>query len=161
MNIFYTDECPIKSAQNQCDKHVVKMILESAQMLCSVHHRYNSKVKHLYKPTHTKHPSTIWAGDSQQNYEWLYNHFIALCDEYEHRYSRVHLTRVKLEKPLNNIPVGIPNIGMTKLRLAITDKTFHKKCPIKSYRKYYISKQFNFPMVWTKRTKPRWFRYIV
>jgi hypothetical protein len=62
MNIFYTDECPVRSAQNQCDKHVVKMILESAQMLCSVHHRYNSKVKNLYKPTHTKHPSTIWAG---------------------------------------------------------------------------------------------------
>jgi hypothetical protein len=68
---------------------------------------------------------------------------------------------MKLEEPLNNIPVGIPDIGMTKLRLAITDKIFHFNCPIKSYRKYYISKQFNFPMVWTKRTKPRWFKYIV
>jgi hypothetical protein len=161
MNIFYTDKCPIQSAQNQCDKHVVKMILESAQMLSTVHHQYNSKLKDIYRPTHTKHPSTIWASESKQNYEWLYKHFVALCDEYTHRYNKHHLTDIKLRDVLKHIPKDIPDVGMTKVRLAITDKMFHKKCPIKSYRKYYISKQFNFNMVWTKRTKPRWFKYVV
>ena len=39
MNIFYLSECPVESAQAHCDKHVVKRILESAQMLCTAHMR--------------------------------------------------------------------------------------------------------------------------
>ena len=63
MNIFILDESPIISAQMQCDKHIVKMPLETAQMLCSVWHRYGQADRVPYKEAHRNHPCTLWAGD--------------------------------------------------------------------------------------------------
>ena len=104
MNIFYLDKDPIKAAEYSCDKHVVKMILESAQMLCSAHRaqdgqmvvgksatgRKRTTYKHpnsnmdaiLYGAGWLKHPSCIWVMDSAYNYMWLYKHMMALGDEY-------------------------------------------------------------------------------
>ena len=72
MNIFVLDESPVTSAQMQCDKHIVKMPLETAQMLCSVWHRYGVGDLVPYKEVHKKHPCTLWAGDSMDNYDWLW-----------------------------------------------------------------------------------------
>ena len=69
MNIFVLDEHPYKAAKYHCDKHVVKMILESARMLCTVHRRYALWAP--YKPVHQKHPCTLWVGESVQNYSWM------------------------------------------------------------------------------------------
>lgn len=74
MNIFVLAGNPWDSAKMQCDKHVVKMPLETAQMLCSVWHRYGHGDKVPYKEAHKKHPCTLWAGDTKQNYKWLYHH---------------------------------------------------------------------------------------
>jgi hypothetical protein len=77
MNIFYLDKCPVKAAQLQYNKHVVKMILESAQMLCTAHHCYgdrDQKENVPYKQAHLNHPSTIWARQSRSTYMWLYEH---------------------------------------------------------------------------------------
>ena len=90
MNIFVLDECPIISAQMQCDKHVVKMPLETAQMLCSVWHRYGLGDKVPYREAHKNHPCTLWAGDSAENYEWLWHHGMELCFEYTRRYNKIH-----------------------------------------------------------------------
>ena len=81
MNIFYLDKDPVKAAQLQYNKHVVKMILESAQMLCTVH-RYFGNEDVPYKSTHLNHPSTVWARTNNRNYMWLYQHMMALGDEY-------------------------------------------------------------------------------
>lgn len=70
MNIFVLDYTPQKAAEYHCDKHVVKMILESAQILCAVHHK-NGDSNVPYKLTHKNHPCTIWAGESRSNYLWL------------------------------------------------------------------------------------------
>ena len=71
MNIFYIDTCPVKAAQMQCDKHVVKMVLESAQMLCTAHHSFwQHDVP--YKPTHRNHPSAVWARSNSKHYDWLF-----------------------------------------------------------------------------------------
>ena len=73
MNIFYLDKCPDKAARLQYNKHVVKMILESAQMLCAAHHVYGNKVQkeHVpYKLAHKNHPSTIWTRTNIRNYMW-------------------------------------------------------------------------------------------
>ena len=77
MNIFYLDKCPKKAAQVQYNKHVVKMILESAQMLCTAHHHYGHSDNVPYKKAHYNHPSTIWARENHYQYQWLYWHMMA------------------------------------------------------------------------------------
>lgn len=83
MNIFVTSDCPIQCAAFLDDKRVVKMVLESAQMLSTV---YGGP----YKPTHSNHPCTVWVRESTGNAGWLYEHFLALCAEYTKRYNKVH-----------------------------------------------------------------------
>ena len=88
MNIFVVDEDPEVAARQLCDKHVVKMILESAQMLCTValEHGFNAP----YKKAHPKHPCTLWAGKSPENWSWLIAHGLAMAEEYTRRYGRTH-----------------------------------------------------------------------
>lgn len=90
MNIFASDPCPIKSAQNLDDKRVIKMILESAQMLCTVLHECGRGNLAKYKSTHKNHPCTLWAAQTSENYKWLYMHFIALAEEYTYRTGKEH-----------------------------------------------------------------------
>ena len=89
MNIFYLARDPEIAAQMMCDKHVVKMILESAQMLSTAHRVLDgdeyANSHGLYKMAHKNHPSTIWVRSSVKNYMWLYDHMIALMNEYTHR----------------------------------------------------------------------------
>jgi hypothetical protein len=94
MNIFYLHRDPVKAATVQYNKHVVKMILESAQMLCTAHHCYGSteqKANVPYRQAHLNHPSTVWARRSVKTYQWLYDHMIALGEEYTKRYGKEHL----------------------------------------------------------------------
>ena len=91
MNIFVTDICPKQSAINLCDKHVVKMTLESAQMLCTAQHLMASNPSDLlYKPTHENHPCNVWTRLSSCNYHWLFKHFQHLATEYTFRFGKVH-----------------------------------------------------------------------
>ena len=100
MNIFVTDPCPIQSARNLPDKHIVKMPLETCQMLAIIYSDWYYGVGKLYKkdgtPYATKrgafrsHPCTIWAAANQYNLAWLIRHGYALCHEYQARYNKVH-----------------------------------------------------------------------
>ena len=100
MNIFVTDPCPIQSARNLPDKHIVKMPLETCQMLAIIYSDWYYGVGKLYKkdgtPYATKrgafrsHPCTIWAAENQYNLAWLIRHGYALCHEYQARYNKVH-----------------------------------------------------------------------
>ena len=92
MNIFYLDKCPNKAAKVQYNKHVVKMILESAQMLCAAHHVLGNSDDLPYKLAHKNHPSTIWARENSLHYDWLYEHFVALSREYRKRYGKTHMS---------------------------------------------------------------------
>lgn len=162
MNIFYLDKDPVVAAQMQCDKHVVKMILESAQMLSTAHWILESdnplnESLGLYKPTHKNHPSTKWARSSAENYFWLYNHFVALCDEYTYRYDKVHLSDKKLRGALLHLPMKISNAQFDAPPLAMPDE-FKAIDAVQAYRAYYQSKQDAFKMTWTRREKPEWFK---
>ena len=95
MNIFYLDKCPDKAARLQYNKHVVKMILESAQMLCTAHHHYGNGDNVPYKKAHYNHPSTIWVRQNSIHYDWLYDHMMALGNEYTKRYNKIHLSIIK------------------------------------------------------------------
>jgi hypothetical protein len=108
MNIFYFDDSPIECAIAQPDKMLVKMPLETAQMLCTAHReidgdKYADEVG-LYKRAYWNHPCTVWARESKLNYLWLYVHFLALGSEYKFRYGREHASIIKLKEPLKKIP---------------------------------------------------------
>lgn len=159
MNIFYFDECPIKSAQAQPDKMLVKMPLETAQMLSTAHRvldgdKYADKHK-IYKAAYVNHPCTIWARETSGNYSWLYAHFIALCKEYEHRYYREHLSYTKLAEPLSRVPENIKIARQTPIALAMPDQYKEPDDPILSYRQYVIAEK-KYAM-WNKnRKQPTW-----
>ena len=100
MNIFVTDSCPIQSARNLPDKHIVKMPLETCQMLAIIFSDWYYGVGKLYKQDGTpyrtahgafrKHPCTMWAAATPYNLAWLIRHGYALCHEYNLRYGKVH-----------------------------------------------------------------------
>ena len=91
MNLFYLSRDPVEAARLQCDKHVVKMILETAQMLSTAHLELDGQ-QVAYKATHKNHPSTVWVRGSLQHYAWAVCHLAALGDEYTRRYGKVHKT---------------------------------------------------------------------
>lgn len=106
MNIFYLDKDPYKAAQMHYNKHVVKMVLEAAQLLCTAHH-VSGDGNVPYKKTHVNHPSAVWTRSSIDNYLWVYNYMLALGDEYTKRYGRNHLTIEKCKDILSKPPCNI------------------------------------------------------
>jgi hypothetical protein len=143
MNIFYIHASPIISAKAMSSKHVVKMILESAQLLSTAHHKLHSDIApNLYKPTHVNHPSNVWVRESVKHYEWLYQHFIALCDEYSNRYHKVHRTYTKLNEYLKITPSALQDNGFTEPPCAMPDVYKDNTSSLLSYRKYYESEKF-------------------
>jgi len=159
MNIFYFYDCPEKSAQAQPDKMLVKMPLETAQMLCTAHRildgdEYADKVG-LYKTAYKNHPCTIWARQTSENYLWLYHHFISLCDEYKYRYGKEHLSYTKLKEALKTLPKNIEIKAVkTKLAQAMPDQ-YKNNDPIVAYRNYCINEKHY--AKWEKgRAKPDW-----
>ncbi len=158
MNIFYLSECPVDSARMQCDKHVVKMILESAQMLCTAHHVCPTDAQRpnkFYKKTHTNHPSTIWVRTNTSNYEWMCVHALALCEEYTYRYEKTHASQALIEWCSDNVP-NIPTEPMSTMPQCMPDE-YKSSCSVESYRKFYnIDKRNSFKCVWTKRQEPEW-----
>tara|TARA_B100000780_G_scaffold195638_1_gene138051 strand:+ start:5989 stop:6543 length:555 start_codon:yes stop_codon:yes gene_type:complete len=180
MNIFILDNDPVKAAQLQCDKHVVKMIVESAQMLSTVHRMVDGFMERrpsksgsmiqcfnltderediLYKACHFNHPSTVWTRENSENYDWHYKHFVALCDEYTYRYGKVHMTDTKLRHILRHSPKNIPHTTeKTPFKLAMgSNPECISEDAVASYQKFYKTKQDRFKMVWTKRQQPEWF----
>lgn len=164
MNIFMVNQDPQVAARALTDKHVVKMIVESAQLM-STAHRYldgdmylsiskaGSRLKRwshptledvLYKSCFLNHPSGIWIREAEENYMWLFNHFSALCDEYTARYGRIHSTDARLRDVFRTPPKRIPKMGPTPMRVAITDRShIVPGNPVQSYINYYIAEKLN------------------
>lgn len=171
MNIFRLDDCPTRSAQLQCDKHVVKMIVESAQMLSTAHRLIDGRKigklwvhPHLddvlYKASHVNHPCNIWVREGVENYHWLSKHFEALCKEYTHRYGKIHATWRRLGGPLFSTPSKLPQ-GSTPFRMAVGEHPW-KGSIVETYRSFYCTKQERMSMVWSKREIPEWFNgYLI
>lgn len=177
MNIFVLHFNVIVCAMYHCDKHCVKLILEAMQLLCTAHcvldgeviqqisektgkplkPKYSKPDERMYKATHINHPCSIWVRESSENYKWLYELFIALCDEYTYRYGKTHLCDKKfrgwMSKPPNNIPIG----NMTPFRLAMPDECKVVGAnTVESYRNYYRQEKSHIAK-WKKREPPKWF----
>ena len=158
MNIFYFYDNPIQSAEAQPDKMLVKMPLETAQMLCTAHREldgdeYADKVG-LYKKAYLNHPCSIWTRESYDNYRWLYKHFLALGDEYTFRYGKTHKSVDRLSRALAQLPGNIPLNAMTPVPQAMPDQ-YKNNDPVKAYRDYCINEKTY--AKWEKgRDKPEW-----
>ena len=139
MNIFYLDKDPIAAAVVQYNKHVVKMILESAQMLCAAHHILGNPDDVPYKLAHKNHPCTIWVRENSLHYDWLYEHMMALGDEYTARYNKTHMSIDKC-KHLNIHPINIPHETFEQPPQCMPDE-YKDKCSVQAYWNYYIGEK--------------------
>ena len=148
MNIFYLSPSPKWAARSQCDKHVVKMVLETAQMLCSAQRWYGAEDDHLYADTHKHHPSAVWARANNQNYKWLHEHFMYLSEEYTLRYMRRHKSAIALLEPLRRVPDGIPR-GNFFTPPQCMPAEFKHPCTVTAYKAYYRHKAKTVDMRWT------------
>ena len=110
-------------------------------MLCTAHHACPTDAERpekFYKQAHLNHPSTIWVRTTSANYEWMIIHSLALCEEYTHRYAKIHASQQVIEWCADNIP-DIPAAAMTKMPQCMPDE-FKRECTIESYRRFYCSK---------------------
>jgi len=153
MNIFVLDKDPVKAAEMQCDKHVVKMVLETAQLLCSAFD------KAPYKKTHYNHPCSVWVRESPANYKWLIQHGLALADEFELRFKKPHASRKVIEwcaEQFNtNPPVFKTNNGLTPFAQAMPENLRTQNAVV-AYRTYYKTAKSEIAK-WTHgRQQPNW-----
>jgi len=158
MNIFYLDRDPKIAAQMHCDRHVIKMILESAQMLSTAHRvldtdLYADKVG-LYKMAHKNHPSTIWVRSSDEHYNWMYSLMLSQMEEYTYRYDKHHATE-RLIEPLRLLPTSIENNGFVDPPMCMPEYC-KKDDVVSSYQNYYIEEKSDFA-TWKRRAMPEWF----
>jgi len=155
VNIFKLDDCPQRSAELQHDKHVVKMILESAQLLCGA---YGTENTPPYKRTHYNHPCSIWTRTSRENYEWLISHAMSLSYEYTRRYGRVHKSQAVIEWCSKNIDlIEFTDSGFTELPMAMPDE-YKSDNVVTAYRQYYINEKLNQKTGWKARNVPKIFK---
>ena len=172
MNIFVTDKDPYKAAQNLCDKHVSKMIVETAQMLancftvetlaepdCPRSQKGNAR-KHSY----AKHPCTIWSMKTKSNMMWLIRHGMAMAREKKFRTDKDHFSEqfilwCMLNMHRSNVPAG----PLTEFAVAIsqdqkcrTHPQFENLSVVEKYREYYNYDKSRFAK-WTRRESPTWY----
>lgn len=153
MNIFYLDRSPELAAQYHCNKHVVKMILETAQLLCTAHWMHPISpliLPELYRKTHQNHPCAIWVRSSALHYVWTFRLLEHLLHEYTYRYEKKHSTSRLLE-PLSNVPL-IPDDGFTPPPQAMPDE-YKSEDTVEAYRRYYALGKTRL-LTYTKREVP-------
>jgi hypothetical protein len=161
MNIFALHENPIVAARWHTDKHVVKMILETAQLLSTAHRILDvnmlsqTKDAMLYKKTHWNHPCAVWVRESTSNYYYAYRLLVALLEEFEYRYGKEHKTKTLLPY-LKDAPLNIRFIGLTPFAQAM-DNRFKDPDGVTAYRKYYNDGKSHLH-TWTGRPIPPFIR---
>lgn len=107
-----------------------------------------------YKKTHVNHPSAMWVRESVDNYKWLCDLGVALCEEYTFRYGKIHKTHAHILWLARN-PLLLPTVGITKIRLAMPVE-YKLANPILSYQKYYRENKLMLRGIvkYTKRSMP-------
>lgn len=159
MNIFYLDKDPQRCAQYHCNSHVIKQILESAQLLSTAHRlldkMYLTKEQDdvLYGITHRHHPSYKWVQRSKQNYEYLFQLFQELLKEYTYRYRNKHASE-KLLEYLKVPPLCIPDKGFTAFTQVVPEEC-RSTDPVEAYRAYYTQNKLHL-LEYKGRDFPDW-----
>ena len=160
MNIFVLDLDHKTNVSYYINKHVVKMVTETAQILCTARNLVGDG-KGKYRVTHQNHPCCIWARESSENYKWLCELGIEIANEYTYRYGKQH----KSLDVILDCYTNIPNLG-GKFRVppsCMSDEYIVSNDVVENYRNYYIKakqcdKNGNSMLQWTKRERPWWFK---
>lgn len=167
MNIFAVDESPAQAAKDLCNKHVVKMIVESAQIMCTAFRlkmeecwqlaaRDAQHYPNLYKATHRNHPAVKWTLASVHNTEWLWQHLEALEREYRARYAKVHGSGRVIEE-LNQVKWSIwRGTGKPELHTPFVQcmpEQYRRPDAVAAYRQFYIGEKARFAQ-WQPRAQP-------
>lgn len=152
MNIFYLDKDPVKCAEFHIDQHVVKMAVESAQILCSAYYFTGETGLSPYRLTHPYHPCCVWVRESLSNWMWLRSLGLALCREYTWRYGKKHAC----DDIISSLTApSLPDIGLTPVKYAFDGRFIISADPVANYRNYYkLAKSHLFS--WRKRDAPKW-----
>ncbi len=153
MNIFVLDTDIKKCAKYHCDRHVIKMLLEGVQILCTVCSKTGIEVP--YRATHHQHPCVLWAGESIQNWRWLKKLVLALNTEYKYRYRKKNdhksfTVAAALSEP------KLANLGLTEFSQVMPQEFHVSGDPVTAYRWYYVADKKTIAK-WTRRRVPRWF----
>lgn len=177
MNIFYLDTDPKTCAEMHLDKHVVKMIIEYAQLMSTAHRMldgapYIDKTANgraikrwrlegenetvMMKASHVNHPSAVWTRATQENYVWLYRMWYYLCKEYTHRYGKIHAVETRMINALYLPPNNIQKCKFYPPTPAMPDIYKVKNDSLMSYQRYYVGAKSTFAK-WTKRNVPNWY----
>ena len=161
MNIFFLHHVPQIAASYHCDKHVVKMIVETAQLLATAHHEHGNGHNVTYKPTHKNHPSAVWARESVSHYMYLTDLGRTLCKEFKRRYGKEHKCHALFSGELMYAPPAMRKLPMT-WRVPPQCMPDEYKCDdtVQAYRAYYKYKQSIMDMKWYKTAAgaPAWFK---
>ena len=152
---------PKEAAKDQCDKHVVKMVLESCQMLSTALRLLCPDIFEndtiLYKKAHINHPSTAWVRSSKANFDWLLEHCMELCLEYTRRYGRVHKSQSILEYIIKVCKViEWDFFDFTEPPLCMPDEYKKHGSVVESYQAYYIGDKSRFA-IWKYSKIPEWY----
>lgn len=150
MNIFVLDLNPILCATYHVDRHVVKMVLETAQILSTVKQQYGEAAP--YRATHKKHPCVLWAGQSVDNYRWLVELGLALGNEYTYRYGKIHKSSLVIASIKE--PPTLPAQQLTPFAQAMPIDYQHSD-PVLAYRRYYKRDKAHL-LAYTNREIPAW-----
>ncbi len=164
MNIFILSTDPIEAAQQYCDKHIVKMVVELYQQMGSAVLRHGATPEDMpltakgtpLKGGHKNHPCTRWVGDTKKNYEWAAHHALELCNEYTHRYKKIHSCQKGIESLCKMIDL-IPDGEQTPFAQAMPEE-YKNIDPVKAYRTYYLKDKKEFAK-WEKNGNvPNWWK---
>lgn len=153
MNIFVLDQDPKLCAEYHCDEHVVKMILEHAQMM-STAIRVKNQIETEYKQAHLNHPATKWVRESSDNYEWLLEMTHHLHAEWQKRYKHSKSKHHKSYDVILRLPkINAPSIGLTKRPQCMPDQ-YKRIDPVEAYRLFYIHDK---PFATWRLGAPEWY----
>lgn len=152
MNIFILDTNIKKCAKYHCDQHVVKMILESVQIMCTALNKKGFSTP--YKSTHIKHPCVLWTEKSYDNFLWLSELAFELNDEYKYRYKKTdNHSSIDVLQEISQVQYD--SIGLTEFAQAMPDKYKVPGDAVSAYRKFYLGEKMKFAK-WTRRRPPNW-----
>lgn len=183
MNVFVLDKNPRKAAEYHCNKHVVKMILETCQMMTTAcwidllykHGKKTSDFKKQkdmqgwlfenvtedlrppWRMTHINHPCSVWTRESMDNYWWLGELGINLLLEYHTRYKKIHRA-TKIFDWLFLHPPDLPNVGLTPHPICMPEIYKKEDNVVASYRSFYIGDKSRFAKWEPQAQIPKWYR---
>jgi hypothetical protein len=159
MNIFVLDRDPEVAATMLCNKHVVKMIVESGQLLCAAHWLSDDNAQAPYKLTHAKHPCATWTRSTPANYNWLLVHMRAMLTEYTKRYKKTHKSEEVWQWLKDNRPKSylLDTVDLTDHVICMPDEIReHTSNPVKAYRVYYLVHKHTFARWYPHAVAPDW-----